>query len=456
MPTVKVKLPNHQYDVKVENNCLNSLVESLDKSDLKGKFCALITDSNVAEHHSEAVKTLLEKGDYSYTELIIDAGEQSKSMQMVESLSSSMIQAGHDRHSFVIALGGGVIGDIAGFIASIFFRGIPFVQIPTTIVSQVDSSVGGKTGVNTPEGKNLIGAFHQPKFVLIDPLLLKTLPEREYLEGYAEVIKHACIRDVEMLSDLESLDLAVIPPPAKLLAKNIEIKAKIVEEDEKETSGTRALLNFGHTIGHAIEASVPYGELLHGEAISLGMRAALYLSVKHANFDPVEYDRIIKLLEKFSLPTSLPTDISTEKILEKLQTDKKFSKGNIKFVLLNKLGNAEISSSLTLDDMEDAIEEIRTFPFNTPPGLINNERAQVRITRYVGGMVSTNGFLLNTGHNHIAVDAPDGFFEFIKSEGITPDALLLTHQHYDHVEDATLLRIILQTSSWRNSPKNGE
>ena len=199
-------------------------------------------------------------------------------MSHAETLCRDMIRSGHDRKSMVVALGGGVVGDLAGFVAAIFYRGLPFVQIPTTIVSQVDSSVGGKTGVNVAEGKNLLGAFHQPRLVLVDPETLRTLPDREFHEGFAEAIKHAAIRDAPMLADLAALDPASREVPAELIARNIAIKARVVEADEHETLGVRALLNFGHTIGHGIEASVPYGEMLHGEAIALGMRAALYLS----------------------------------------------------------------------------------------------------------------------------------------------------------------------------------
>ncbi len=436
MPTITVTLPHTKYDVKVEDKSLLSLAKSLAKAGLDGKKCAIITDSNVAEHHLTSLTDLLDKAKIVHSANIIPAGEKSKSISIAAEICSDMVLEGHDRQSFVLALGGGVVGDLAGFIASIFFRGIPFVQIPTTIVSQVDSSVGGKTGVNTPEGKNLIGVFKQPALVIIDPLLLKTLPKREYLEGYAEVIKHACIRDANMLKELEELDLEKMPPPAKLLARNVEIKARVVEEDEKETTGTRALLNFGHTIGHAIEASVPYGELLHGEAISLGIRAALYLSVKHSGLKQRDANRIVKLLERYSLPIVLPTEISTEKVLEKMKTDKKFSQGEINFVLLDKLGSAHVSSELSLEDIEDAIEEIRTYFFPTAKPGDDQDIPPLSIIRYVGGMVSTNGYLLYTGEHYLAVDAPYGFFDYLKEEGITPKALLLTHQHYDHVEDA--------------------
>jgi 3-dehydroquinate synthetase len=251
-----------------------------------------------------------------------------------------------------------VTGDLAGFVASIFYRGIPFVQVPTTIVSQVDSSAGGKTGVNTPEGKNLIGAFHQPRLVIVDPLTLASLPGREYREGYAEAIKHAAIRDADMVAALATLDPSDQHPSADLLARNLAIKARVVEEDECETANTRALLNFGHTIGHGIEAALPYGVMLHGEAISLGIKSALYLSEKLAGFPSEQSAEILALLEQFQLPLTLPEGLSTDAIIDKLQRDKKFIGGEIHFVLLSALGEAFVSKQVTLSDIVEAIEAL--------------------------------------------------------------------------------------------------
>lgn len=260
----------------------------------------------------------------------------------------------------IVALGGGVVGDLAGMVAAIFYRGIPLVQIPTTIVSQVDSSVGGKTGVNVPEGKNLLGAFHQPSLVIIDPKTLETLPKREFCEGFAEAIKHAAIRDAAMLDDLASLNPEHRNVPADLIARNIAIKARIVEADEQETREIRALLNFGHTIGHGIEASVPYGQLLHGEAIALGMRAALFLSERHAGLDPIDSANILDLLRRYHLPLVLQESIATDTILQKLATDKKFSQGAIRFVLISAPGKALVSHQITREDIILAIEHLRT------------------------------------------------------------------------------------------------
>ena len=301
----------------------------------------------------------LEEAGFSCTTHVFPAGEGSKSMGRAEDLCRGMIREGHDRSSFVVALGGGVTGDLGGFVASVFYRGIPFVQVPTTIMAQVDSAVGGKTGVNTPEGKNLVGSFHQPALVAADPATLATLSSREYREGFAEVVKHAAIRDAGMLEDLAGLDPADQSLPEELIARNVAIKARIVEADERETGGQRALLNFGHTIGHAIEASVPYGELLHGEAISLGTRAALALSRKRAGLAAEDEGKVLDLLERFGLPLVLPEGIRTEGVMEKLARDKKFSGGRMAFVLLEKAGKAFVSRKVTAEDVREAVEGLR-------------------------------------------------------------------------------------------------
>jgi 3-dehydroquinate synthase len=326
---------------------------------LTGRRAAVISDETVARLHGGALLASLEAAGFRPTLHTVPAGEASKSMSHAENLCRGMIRAGHDRKSMVVALGGGVVGDLAGFVAAIFFRGLPFVQIPTTIVAQVDSSVGGKTGVNVAEGKNLLGAFHQPRLVLVDPETLRTLPDREFHEGFAEAIKHAAIRDAAMLDDLAALDPASREVPAELIARNIAIKARVVEADEHETLGIRALLNFGHTIGHGIEAAVPYGELLHGEAIALGMKAALFLSERRAGLAPEVSAKILGLLEKFRLPLVLPEKISTDAVMAKLATDKKFSAGAIRFVVLDAPGNARVTADVIVEDLRDAVEHLR-------------------------------------------------------------------------------------------------
>lgn len=361
MPTLRVDFAERSYDVIVECDEIGGTSEHILAAGLAGR-AAIITDANVERHHCRSLTASLAAEGISHSIHVIPAGEGSKTLARTELLCREMAAAGHDRTSFVIALGGGVVGDLAGFVAAVFQRGIPYVQIPTTIVSQVDSSVGGKTGVNIPEGKNLVGAFHQPRLVLVDPATLQTLPDREFREGFAEVIKHAAIRDAAMLGELEALDPTSRQVPAELIARNIAIKARIVEADEHETKGMRALLNFGHTIGHGIEAAVPYGDMLHGEAIALGMRAALDLSCSHARLPAADAGRILALLEKFGLPLVLPDGITTAVILEKLARDKKFTAGKVRFVVLTAAGAAHVTTHITRDDMSGAIERLRAAP----------------------------------------------------------------------------------------------
>ncbi len=358
MASVHVNLDTRPYDVLCDYELLQNAGQLIQQAGLKGK-AAIISDSNVAPHYMDKLIAQLKSVGYAYSSHVVEAGEAAKSLANVEILCRELTQQGHNRSSFVVALGGGVVGDLAGFVASIFYRGIPFVQIPTTIVALVDSSVGGKTGVNIIEGKNLVGAFHQPQLVIADPATLSTLPAREYRAGYAEVIKHAAIREPNMFTELESLTLSDQAPLADLITRNIAIKARIVEEDAQETVGTRALLNFGHTIGHGIEVSVPYGTLLHGEAISLGIRAALILSEQFSSLSSSESQRVLDLLEKFKLPLVLPDEIKTEVVLEKILRDKKFKGNTINFVLLESLGSAFVSKDVTLEAIEAAIEAIR-------------------------------------------------------------------------------------------------
>ena len=347
---VSVPLQRFPYDVHVGPGLLDQ-AGSLAAGVLKPGRCALISDTNVAPLYAERVSRSLRGAGFEPVTLVAPAGEKSKSMEEAASLCGQMIASGLDRSSVVLALGGGVVGDLAGFVAAIYSRGIPCIQIPTTIVSQVDSSVGGKTGVNAAAGKNLIGAFHQPRLVIADTGTLATLPAREFNEGFAEVIKHAAIRDFAMLDAPEDL-------PA-LIARNVAIKAAVVAEDEFETKGVRALLNFGHTIGHGIENAAGYGRYLHGEAISLGLVAACRLSVERAGLDPGFRDRILSALAGHQLPLSLPTDIKTDDIVCAIRNDKKFSGGSVRFVLLRKPGDAFVSGGVTVADIVRQIEALR-------------------------------------------------------------------------------------------------
>lgn len=358
MTEVPVHLNERSYVVQVGTGLLAGAGAAVRQVWPDVRVVAVVTDSTVGPLYAESVCASLRSAGFEPTLVTVPAGEPSKSMACAEDVCRQMVRAGLDRSSGVVALGGGVIGDLAGFCVAIFFRGLPYVQVPTTVVSQVDSSVGGKTGVNTPEGKNLLGCFHQPRLVLADVDTLATLSPREYNEGFAEIIKHAAIRDAGMLPLIERAqsDRSVMP---ELIARNVAIKAAIVSADEHETSGLRALLNFGHTIGHGIEASAGYGQLLHGEAISLGLIAALRLSESVVGLDPAASEKIIALLRLYRLPQRLPSTIATADVLEKLSHDKKFKDGAIRFVLLRALGDALVSRDVTLAQIVAATEALR-------------------------------------------------------------------------------------------------
>ena len=352
---VPVPLSKNPYEIIVGNGILSSSGKLVREVLPAGK-CALITDANIAPLYAQAVTASLVESGFTPTLITVPAGEKSKSLSSAETICDRMIAAGLDRGSFVAALGGGVIGDLAGFVASIYYRGIPHVQIPTTVVAQVDSAIGGKTGVNARDGKNLIGSFHQPALVIADPATLRTLPKREFNEGVAEIIKHAVIRDAAMLDDLPKAIASGLPA---LIARNEKIKSLIVAEDEFEKLGVRALLNFGHTIGHAIENAAGYGRYLHGEAVSLGIAAALRLSVETASLSSEEEQTVLRALRAFDLPIRLPEEVPTEALVETLSKDKKFEGGAIRFVLTKKLGSAFVSKEVTENDIRLAIQEIR-------------------------------------------------------------------------------------------------
>lgn len=333
----------------------NGLLEQIGRliaEKLKGPACAVVSDEKVAALYAEKVLASLSGAGFRSALLTVPAGEQSKTMQSAERICSGMIEAGLDRSSFVVALGGGMVGDLAGFVAAIYHRGIPCVQAPTTLLAQVDSSIGGKTAVNPSAGKNLIGAWHQPALVVSDVDTLASLPAREMRQGFAEIVKHAVIRDAEMFEQLQRFDRSDWPA---LIQRNVEIKAAIVAADERETTGERALLNFGHTIGHAIERAGEYQDLLHGEAIGLGIVAACEISVRKSGLSEAERERIVATLERFELPTRLSPDFPREKILSAVRLDKKFARGEVRFVVVPKIGSACLATDVTIADVKAAV-----------------------------------------------------------------------------------------------------
>jgi 3-dehydroquinate synthase len=354
---IRVRTAHLAYNVIVGAGLLNetgSRVRSLKRA----RRCAIISDTNVAPLFGDRIKRSLESSNFKPTPITIPAGEKSKTLDQAGAICDQMIAAGLDRQSFIIGLGGGMIGDISGFVAAIYHRRIPHVQIPTTLLAMVDSSIGGKTGVNTADGKNLIGAFHRPSLVIDDVEVLKTLPPREFNQGFAEIIKHAVIADAGMFGALKNTQANDALALQSLIKRNIEIKSKIVTKDEHDQSGERAILNFGHTIGHAIERAGDYYKFLHGEAVSLGIVAACAISIKKAGLSPDQRDSVVDLLRQFNLPTQLPKAFPREKSFETLKFDKKFEGGNVRFVVTPRIGAARLTTDITMQDIRQAIDEL--------------------------------------------------------------------------------------------------
>ena len=354
---VEIRGAAHCYVALIGSGLIEQIGERAHKV-LRGKTCAIITDSNVGSHFARRVKPSLTSAGLRPTLITIPSGERSKTLKQAGMICDQMLAAGLGRQSFVIGLGGGVIGDISGFVAAIYHRGIPHVQIPTTLLAMVDSSIGGKTAVNTADGKNLIGVVHQPSLVIDDIDVLKTLPRREFNQGFAEIIKHAIIADAKMFKTLQSWKTRLSRKLAlqSLIKRNIKIKAAVVARDERDRSGERAILNFGHTVGHAIERAGNYRKFLHGEALSLGIVAACAISIKRAGLAPPHRDAVIDLLQRFDLPTRLPKNFPREKIFKALKFDKKFEAGKIHFIVTSHIGTARVANNVTLEDIRDAVD----------------------------------------------------------------------------------------------------
>ena len=357
---MEIRGAGYRYRALVGSGLINQLGKQARKF-LPGQTCAIVTDSNVAPLFADRAKKSLTSAGFRPILITIPAGEKSKTLEQAGEICDRMIAAGLDRQSFVIGLGGGVIGDTSGFVAAIYHRGIPHVQVPTTLLAMVDSSIGGKTGVNTRDGKNLIGAVHHPLLVIDDLDVLKSLPRREFNQGFAEIIKHAVIADAKMFRTLQSRG-AGSPrrPPAlqSLIKRNIAIKSKIVARDERDRTGERALLNFGHTVGHAIERAGDYRRFLHGEALSLGIVAACAISIRRAGLAPDQRDAIVDLLRQFELPTTLPKNFPREKVFDALKLDKKFEGGKVRFVVTPRVGAAHLANDVTLDDIREAVTQL--------------------------------------------------------------------------------------------------
>ncbi|MGA2787765.1 MAG: 3-dehydroquinate synthase [Verrucomicrobiota bacterium] len=373
MRTVPVQLGKRSYAIKIGGGLLAHLGGECARLKL-GARCAIITDTNVGRRFAKAAFNSLATAGFSPSLIVVPAGETAKSLKMVQMGYDLLAAHRLERKSFIVALGGGVVGDLAGFVAATYLRGIAFVQVPTTLLAQVDSSVGGKVGVNLKAGKNLVGAFYQPRLVLCDLDTLAALPEREFRAGLAEVIKYGIIYDARLFARLERGLPRLLKREPKMLgaviARCCEIKAAVVGEDETE-SGLRAILNFGHTIGHAIENISGYGKYLHGEAIAIGQVATAKLSSGLTGLSEEEAGRIRDLFKRAGLPTGIKLGApQRRKLFAAMRLDKKVSGGEIKFVLARKIGRVIWGQRVPENLISHALDEI----VNTAPRVLARDR----------------------------------------------------------------------------------
>ncbi len=344
---------DRSYDIVIKDDIIKDIGPRLSGLGFRGR-AALITNPKVRRLYGGVVLKSLASAGFKTIVITVPDGERYKNLDEAAKIFDALVSSRFERGSPVVALGGGVIGDISGFAAAAYLRGVPYIQVPTTLLAQVDSSVGGKTGVNHPKGKNLIGAFYQPSAVYIDPLTLKTLPEREFKAGLAEVVKYGVIKDKAFFGYLER-NAASLTERGQALCKAIEIscaiKAWVVSRDERE-GDLRAILNFGHTFGHAIEAVTGYGTFLHGEAVAIGMVMAINFSVRLGLCPAKDAQRVVSLISSLGLPVDAP-DISPAKLIEAMRLDKKVVNGRIRFVLPRAVGRVAVG--------DVSVGEIRRF-----------------------------------------------------------------------------------------------
>lgn len=352
---VRVDLGARSYEIHIGTALLEQLGGLCKERGLSG-HCLVVSDANVDPLYGHQTEVSLKDAGFSVGRAVVAAGEASKSERCLSELYDRALDAGLDRQSFIVALGGGVVGDVAGYAAATFLRGIRYVQVPTSLLAMVDSSVGGKTGINLRQGKNLVGAFHQPALVVADGDTLKTLPPREYISGLAEVVKYGAVRDASFFSDLEAHieDLTACGPDfmESVIGRCCELKAEIVRVDERE-SGLRAILNFGHTIGHAIERVAGYGRYFHGDAVSMGMAVAGWVSVAQKGLPAKDSARLNDLLHRLGLPIEMP-ECSWADVRKAMRFDKKAAGQVPRFVLLEKLGHAVPGCEVPEDVLKEA------------------------------------------------------------------------------------------------------
>lgn len=356
---VRVELGARSYSIEIGRGLLsNRFSQLLGDRFPDGKHAVLVFDAAVQEVASTVQSSLTH--EWRVSSIAVPSGESSKSVSQAECLWQRMLEERTDRGSVVIAVGGGVVGDLAGFMAATFARGIPLVQVPTTLLSQVDSSVGGKTGLNLPGAKNIIGAFWQPSLVVIDTQTLDSLPEKEFVSGLAEVVKYGVIMAPELFAYLENHSAAALAKEpstiAHLVATSCRCKASVVQDDEQERSGRRAILNYGHTFGHALESVSGYGTLLHGEAVAIGMHMAGLLAEQLGRVDQAFVDRQASLLERLHLPTRFAA-ADPERMWAVMQHDKKVEHGRLRFILPSRMGHVELVSGVGQDEVLEAIKK---------------------------------------------------------------------------------------------------
>ncbi|MDO8684277.1 MAG: 3-dehydroquinate synthase [Armatimonadota bacterium] len=357
MATIRVELGDRSYDIRVEPGALGTIGEMATAA-CSSRSAAVVTNPKIGGLYAGIVTKSLEAAGIRCALITIPAGERYKSLNTCRRLYDEFLSAKLDRGSVVVALGGGVIGDIAGFAAATYLRGLSFVQVPTTLLAQVDSSVGGKVGINLPQGKNLVGAFHQPKGVLIDPFVLRTLPKREVRAGLAEVIKHGIIYDQgffdilrEKMAFILALDAETV---AQIISRSCEIKAGVVAADERE-SGLREILNFGHSLGHGIETAAGYGRYRHGEAVSIGMVGEAHIAERMGIAERGVTEAIRQILASAGLPTALSSTVSLDAVLTSLALDKKARQGKVRFALPTRIGAVVRRDDITQDMVMEAL-----------------------------------------------------------------------------------------------------
>lgn len=362
MTRIPVQTPSRSYEVVIERGLLPAAAATLADIVPYGSRVFVVTQKLIRKHWGKALGKSFRDGKREIAFLEIPDGERAKTLTQLEKLATKLVSRGADRRSVIVALGGGVVGDVAGMLASIFMRGIPVVQVPTTLLAQVDAAIGGKTGVNLKAGKNLLGTFHQPLAVLVDPDVLRTLPEREYRSGLFEAMKYGVIRNPAIFELMEQKREALLQRDPMLLkeliAECVRVKADVVSGDERE-GGERRILNFGHTIGHALEAETGYEQLLHGEAVGWGMIAAVKIGVTMNVTEPRAAERIVALIQAYGpLP---PLNVDSERIVERLVVDKKTLGGVPHFILAVQMGKVEVVNTVPLSAILQAVNDINSM-----------------------------------------------------------------------------------------------